>query len=79
VIADAHVHLHPDRLAAKVRAFMQQPRPDGIARLQMADIRGARRARQVFTTRPDLHVAQPADLAAVSSAQLNRTSCGCPT
>ena len=36
VIVDAHVHLHPDRLAAKVRAFMQQPRPDGTARLPMA-------------------------------------------
>ena len=36
MIVDAHVHLHPDRLAAKVRAFMQQPRPDGTARLPMA-------------------------------------------
>ncbi len=36
MIVDAHVHLHPDRLAAKVRAFMQRPRPDGTPRLPMA-------------------------------------------
>ena len=36
MIVDAHVHLHPGRLAVKVRAFMQQPSPDGTARLPMA-------------------------------------------
>jgi predicted TIM-barrel fold metal-dependent hydrolase len=36
VIVDAHVHLHPGRLAVKVRAVLQQPRPDGTARLPMA-------------------------------------------